>query len=98
MVLKTSSANPDYRYFEEAAGKVARKAKCDDNSPDNDTESLLKAEFRSILEDSDMWPGRMSRWYYGHVPRLATPLPEKEKWWVLKEIHFQLVKFIWSML
>jgi hypothetical protein len=47
-----------------------------------------------------MWPGRKSCWYYGHVPPLATPLPEREKWLALKEIHFQLVRlggFIWSM-
>lgn len=79
---------------------MAQRANCDDNSRDSDTESHLKAEFRSIFEDSDMWPGRMSRWYYGHVPQLATPLPEKEKWWGLREIYFQLVRlagFVWSM-
>jgi hypothetical protein len=78
---------------------VARKAKTNDKLPDSDIESL-KTEFQSIFKDSEMWPGRMPRWYYGHVPRLATPLPEKERWGVLKEIHFQLVRlagFIWSM-
>jgi hypothetical protein len=66
---------------------VARKAKTNDKLPDSDIESL-KTEFQSIFKDSEMWPGRMPRWYYGHVPRLATPLPEKERWGVLKEIHF----------
>jgi hypothetical protein len=86
--------------IEDVAGKVAQRANCDDNSCDSDAESLLKAEFRSIFEDSDIWPGRMLRWYYGHVSQLATPLPEKEKWWGLKEIHFQLVRlagFVLSM-
>jgi hypothetical protein len=94
--------------IQETANKLTRILQSYHNPTDSDIESptesdinsSLQAEFRSLFEDSEMWPGGMSRWYYGHVPRLATPLREMEKRRGLQEIHFQLVRlagFIWLM-